>query len=150
MLLEKQELQYLQVSNVFNNADIVSEDTKQKVLEAVEKLHYIPNMNAKLLKSNRKNTIGLFVTSLQGDFYKILTQAIHLQCKLNDYLLNIYVSNDNSPDEIYRMIIASGVAGAIIYHEDLTGDYVKRIAQLIFQWYLLIEIVREKIFQEYL
>jgi DNA-binding LacI/PurR family transcriptional regulator len=61
------------VSNVFNNADIVSEDTKQKVLEAVEKLHYIPNMNAKLLKSNRKNTIGLFVTSLQGDFYKVLT-----------------------------------------------------------------------------
>ena len=43
-------------------------------------------------------------------------------------MLNIYVSNDNSPDEIYRMIIASGVAGAIIYHEDLTGDYVKRIA----------------------
>ncbi len=116
------------VSNVFNNADIVSEETKQKVLAAVEKLHYIPNMNAKLLKSNRKNTIGLFLTSLQGDFYKVLTQAIHLQCKLNNYLLNIYVSNDNSPDEIYRMIIASGVAGAIIYHEDLTGDYVKRIA----------------------
>lgn len=116
------------VSNVFNNADIVSEETKQKVLDAVEKLHYIPNMNAKLLKSNRKNTIGLFLTSLQGDFYNVLTQAIHLQCKLNNYLLNIYVSNDNSPDEIYRMIIASGVAGAIIYHEDLTGDYVKRIA----------------------
>ena len=38
------------VSNVFNNADIVSEETKQKVLDAVEKLHYIPNMNAKLLK----------------------------------------------------------------------------------------------------
>ena len=116
------------VSNVFNNGDIVSEETKQKVLEAVEKLHYIPNMNAKLLKSNRKNTIGLFVTSLQGDFYNVLTQAIHLQCKLNNYMLNIYVSNDNSPDEIYRMIIASGVAGVIIYHEDLTGDYVKRIA----------------------
>ena len=112
------------VSNVFNNADIVSEETKQRVLAAVEKLHYIPNMNAKLLKSNRKNTIGVFLTSLQGDFYRVLTQAIHLQCNL----LNIYVSNDNSPDEIYRMIIASGVAGAIIYHEDLTGDYVKRIA----------------------
>ena len=116
------------VSNVFNRADIVSEETKQKVLLAVEKLHYIPNMNAKLLKSNRKNTIGLFLTSLQGDFYKVLIQAVHLQCKLNNYMLNIYVSNGNSPDEIYRMIIASGVAGAIIYHEDLTGDYVKRIA----------------------
>lgn len=116
------------VSNVFNRADIVSEETKQKVLLAVEKLHYIPNMNAKLLKSNRKNTIGLFLTSLQGDFYKVLIQAVHLQCKLNNYMLNIYVSNGNSPDEIYRMIIASGVAGTIIYHEDLAGDYVKRIA----------------------
>ena len=116
------------VSNVFNRADIVSEETKQKVLLAEEKLHYIPNMNAKLLKSNRKNTIGLFLTSLQGDFYKVLIQAVHLQCKLNNYMLNIYVSNGNSPDEIYRMIIASGVAGAIIYHEDLAGDYVKRIA----------------------
>ena len=37
------------VSNVFNNADIVSEETKQRVLAAVEKLNYIPNMNAKLL-----------------------------------------------------------------------------------------------------
>ena len=70
------------VSNVFNNADIVSEETKQKVLDAVEKLHYIPNMNAKLLKSNRKNTIGLFLTSLQGDFYKVLTHGpFHLMDK---------------------------------------------------------------------
>lgn len=84
------------VSNVFNNADIVSEETKQKVLNAVEKLHYIPNMNAKLLKSNRKNTIGLFLTSLQGDFYKVLTQAIHLQCKLNNYMLNIYIRPQNT------------------------------------------------------
>ena len=29
------------VSNVFNNGDIVSEETKQKVLEAVEKLHFV-------------------------------------------------------------------------------------------------------------
>ncbi len=116
------------VSNVFNNADIVSDATKEKVLAAVEKLHYIPNMNAKLLKTNRKNTIGLFLTSLQGDFYNVLTQAIHLQCKLNNYMLNIYVSNENTPDEIYRMIIASGVAGAIVYHEELTGEYVNRIA----------------------
>ena len=81
------------VSNVFNNGDIVSEETKQKVLEAVEKLHYIPNMNAKLLKSNRKNTIGLFVTSLQGDFYNVLTQAIHLQWKYIIYLICLIIKS---------------------------------------------------------
>ena len=56
------------VSNVFNNGDIVSEETKQKVLEAVEKLHYIPNMNAKLLKSNRKNTYRTFCNKFTGGF----------------------------------------------------------------------------------
>ena len=42
------------VSNVFNRADIVSEETKQKVLLAVEKLHYIPNMNANYLSLTEK------------------------------------------------------------------------------------------------
>ena len=43
------------------------------------------------------------------------------------------------------MIIASGgVAGAIIYHEDLTGDYVKESRQSIFQWYLLTENSKDK------
>ena len=64
-------------------------------------------------------------------------------------MLNIYVSNDNSPDEIYRMIIASGVAGAIIYHEDLTGDYVKRIATVNIPMVLLTETVKTKTFQVY-
>lgn len=54
------------VSNVFNNGDIVSEETKQKVLEAVEKLHYIPNMNAKLLKSNRKKYYRTFCNKFTG------------------------------------------------------------------------------------
>ena len=45
------------VSNVFNNGDIVSEETKQKVLEAVEKLHYIPNMNAKCVPKMKRVSI---------------------------------------------------------------------------------------------
>jgi LacI family purine nucleotide synthesis repressor len=48
------------VSNVLNGVDVVSEDKKRRVMAAVEKLKYVPNMNAKLLKSSRKNTIGLF------------------------------------------------------------------------------------------
>lgn len=116
------------VSNVLNNVDIVSDERKQKVLAAVEKLKYVPNMNAKFLKSNKKNTIGLFLTSVQGDFYRMLIQSIHLQCKLKGYLLNIYISNENTSDEIYGMIISSGVEGAIVLNERLHDEYVGRIA----------------------
>lgn len=115
------------VSNVLNNVDIVSEETRQKVLEAVEKLKYVPNMNAKFLKSNKKNTIGLFLSSIQGDYYRLLMQAVHLQCKIKNYQLNIYISNENTSEEIYGMIISSGVEGAIVLNERLSDEYIERL-----------------------
>lgn len=117
------------VSNVLNNVEVVSEETRKKVLEAVEKLNYVPNMNARSLKSSKKNTIGLFLPSIQGDYYKMLMQAVHLQCRMRGYLLNIYVSNENTSEEIYGMIISSGVEGAIILNERLNDKYIERIAQ---------------------
>lgn len=116
------------VSNVLNNVDVVSEETRNKVLEVVEKLHYVPNMNAKFLKSNKKNTIGLFLSSIQGDFYRDLIQAIHLQCKLRGYQLNIYISNENTSEEVYSMMISSGVEGAIVLNERLSYEYIDRLA----------------------
>jgi LacI family purine nucleotide synthesis repressor len=117
------------VSNVLNQVDIVSEETRRKVLDAVEKLKYVPNMNAKLLKSNKKNTVGLFLSSVQGDYYRMLIQAVHLQCKLKGYMLNIYISNENTGEEIYSMIISSGVEGAIVFNERLQDEYIERIAR---------------------
>ncbi|MFV0343077.1 MAG: LacI family DNA-binding transcriptional regulator [Anaerocolumna sp.] len=117
------------VSNVLNNVDIVSTETKKKVLETVERLKYVPNMNAKFLKSNKKNTIGLFLSSIQGDYYRMLMQAVHLQCKLNNYLLNIYISNENTSEEIYSMIISSGVEGAIVLNERLSDEYIDRLSK---------------------
>lgn len=118
------------VSNVLNGVDIVSEEKKQKVLAAVDKLKYVPNMNAKFLKSNKKNTIGLFLPSIQGDYYRMLLQAVHLQCKAEGYLLNIFVSNENTSDEVYSMIISSGVEGAIILNESLHDEYIGRLAHM--------------------
>lgn len=117
------------VSNVLNQVDIVSEETKQRVLQAVEKLQYVPNVNARLLKSNKKNTIGLFLPSIQGDYYRMLMQSVHLQCRLRGYLLNIYVSNENTSEEIYSMIISSGVEGAIVMNERLHDEYISRISR---------------------
>lgn len=116
------------VSNVLNHVNIVSDEKKQKVFTAVEKLKYVPNMNAKFLKSNKKNTIGLFLPSVQGDFYRMLIQTVHMQCRLKSYLLNIYISNENTSDEIYSMVISSGVEGAIVLNECLHDEYVDRIA----------------------
>lgn len=118
------------VSNVLNGVDIVTEETKQKVLNAVETLKFVPNMNAKLMKTNKRNTIGLFLPSIQGDFYRMLMQEIHMQCKLKGYMLNIYISNENTSEEIYSMITSSGVVGAIVFNEQLHEEYIGRVATI--------------------
>ncbi|MDE7299848.1 MAG: LacI family transcriptional regulator [Lachnospiraceae bacterium] len=115
------------VSNVINNVGNVSKGTKQRVLDVVERLQYVPNMNARSLKANKGNTVGLFLSSIQGDYYRMLTQAIHIQCKIAGFMLNIYVSNENTSEEIYGMIISSGVEGAIIMNESLGSEYIARI-----------------------
>ncbi len=118
------------VSNVINSVDNVSEETRQKVFAAVEKLNYVPNINARYLRIPRKNTLGLFISSIQGEFYKTLVQAIHFQCKMAGYILTIYVSNENTAEEIYDMVTSSGVEGAIIMNENLDDTYMDRIKRL--------------------
>ena len=118
------------VSNVLNNIGNVSPDTAKRVMDTVERLKYVPNLNAKYLKTNKKNTIGLFVSSVQGDFYRQLVQAVHLQCKINGYILNIYVSNENTSEEIYGMVLSSGVEGAIIMNDGLADNYLERLERL--------------------
>lgn len=117
------------VSNVLNKVDVVTESTKKKVLDAVEKLGYVPNMSAKSLKNSKSHTIGLFLRSVQGDYYKHLIQAVHWECKEREYLLNIYVSNVNTSEEVYGMMISSCVEGAIVLNESLGQEHLKRLEE---------------------
>ena len=115
------------VSNVLNGVDVVTEPTRQKVLRAVEKLGYVPNMSAKSLKNSKNRTIGLFLRSIQGDYYRVLMQAIDLECKERNYMLNIYVSNVNTSEEVYGMILSSCVEGAIVLNENLEEEHLSRL-----------------------
>lgn len=117
------------VSNVINNVNNVSAETKARVLDTVERLGYVPNFNARSLKTNKKNTIGLFLSSIQGDYYRQLTQAVHLQCKQAGYVLSIHVSNENTSEEVYGMVVSSGVEGALIMNESLENEHIQRIAR---------------------
>lgn len=118
------------VSNVLNNVNNVSESTKQRVLEAVERLQYVPNSNARALKAVRKKVIGLFLPSVQGDFYRILIQSIHVKCKELGYILNITISNENTSEEIFGLIVSSGVSGAIIMNNYFENAYIERLKVL--------------------
>ena len=115
------------VSKVLNGVLTVRPDTRAAVEKAMERLNYIPNANARSLKGRRADVAGLFLSSIQGEFFSVLAQAIHLQCRMAGYQLNIYVSNDNVSEEIAGMMLSSGVSGAIVFNEGLTPGDARRI-----------------------
>lgn len=52
------------VSRVINNKPDVKEHTRQKVLQAIEDLHFEPNTNAKLLKQKNQDNITIIVKGI--------------------------------------------------------------------------------------
>lgn len=60
------------VSNVLNGSSVVKEETRERVLKAIEELKYYPSAAARSLSSQTTNTIGLVRTELRP-------QNIHIE-----------------------------------------------------------------------
>lgn len=64
------------VSKVLNGASYVSEETRQRVLDAIEKLNFRPNTIARSLKNSRTLTIGLITDDLEGVFTMSMMRGV--------------------------------------------------------------------------
>lgn len=115
------------VSNAINNVDVLHPDTKQHILEVAQRLHYVPNLNGRNLKSQETNVIGLFLTSIKGPYYGVLADSIYQACKNHGYELNIFISDKT--DNMMANILGRRIDGAIILNEWVQEEQVKLIAE---------------------
>src|SRR5918912_3941474 len=64
------------VSHVINNTRFVSEETRAKVLRAVEKCGYYPNAQARGLASGRSHMLGVLLSDIANPFFPELVKSI--------------------------------------------------------------------------
>lgn len=64
------------VSRVINNHPYVNEEKRQKVLDTIEELNYIPNINAIHLKKGKTNLIGVVLPFSNHPYFSQLIQGI--------------------------------------------------------------------------
>ena len=64
------------VSRVLNGTVPVASDTKKRVLDAVEKLNYQPNVFARGLVTNRSGGIGVVVNEISSPYYSGIVRSI--------------------------------------------------------------------------
>lgn len=117
------------VSNIINGKPNASEETKQRVLKAIEELNYTPNYIAKNLKTKRTKTIGVVVEDItvfcapeiidgitkccEEKGYHILLTNLRLYKKFGDS----YYENENFFQTVHREIreLISKQVDGIVY-----------------------------------
>jgi LacI family transcriptional regulator len=79
------------VSHVINSTRYVEPRTKQRVLDAIDKLKYSPNLYARGLVIGKTNTIGLVISDIRNPFYPELIQGTEEIASKNGY--NVFLCN---------------------------------------------------------
>ena len=85
------------VSRVLNNHPDVSEKTKLKVLDIIEKRKFVPNSNAKHLKQQNTNTIGIFVKGTFNFLFHSILEKIQPLIEDSGYITVVnYLDEDEN------------------------------------------------------
>ncbi|MFD3158450.1 LacI family DNA-binding transcriptional regulator [Haloimpatiens sp. FM7330] len=119
------------VSRVLNNIDVVNEETKKKVLEAIKKLQYRPNIVARSLKTQRTSTIGMIIPDISSQFYPEIVRGAEDVANIYNY--NIMLCNtdlDLDKEMEYLKVLREKMVDGILY---MSNSLQPKIVELIEQ-----------------
>lgn len=121
------------VSRVMNGNYPVKEETRIKVLDAIDKLNYIPNMQARELTRQKSATIGVVIPSITNMFFPEVISGI--ESYLKDKALSILLTcTNNDAEEEKRCInnlVSRNVSGIIVIGpntKNITNKFYNNIA----------------------
>lgn len=64
------------ISNVLNKPDLVAPETRQRVLDAIDKLGWVRNESARQLRAGRSASIGLVVMDIANPFFSDMARGV--------------------------------------------------------------------------
>src|SRR5213078_1366439 len=101
------------VSRVLNNASVVKNTTRARVMRAIEELKYHPNLHARHLAGGKSTTIGVIVSNLENPFFFDIYKTVENDAHLAGY--EVVVANTDYRSEqlvsSIRLMIGRRVAG---------------------------------------
>jgi len=82
------------VSHVLNATRFVEEETRQKVLQAIQELNYRPSAAARSLTTKRTGTVGIVVSDISNPFFGELLLGVEEVLRPHNYALMICNTNE--------------------------------------------------------
>ncbi len=120
------------VSRVLNDNGRFSDETKRRVLDAVEKLGYRSNVLAKSLRTMKTYSVGVIVPDITNEFFSKLVLGIENYCYPKGYLVYICNTSEDREKELESVanMEARGVDG-LIDLGGVAGEIAKSFARKV-------------------
>jgi len=101
------------VSHVINKTRHVDKETNDRVLEAIEKLNYTPNIFARGLRGKKIRVIGVIISDIRESFFSEVVKAIELTAYGEGYSVMLCDSEDDPlKEQLYiNMLLQNGIEG---------------------------------------
>lgn len=118
------------VSRVVNNQSEISEETRQRVLAAIERLGYRPSKVARALVTQRTDTVGLILGDIANPFFSEVARGVLQTAQAKGYDVFLCNSDYNPEQEIHALhsLADHNVDGMIIFPCWQNKDELKSFA----------------------
>lgn len=103
------------VSHVINKTRHVEDDTKSKILQAIDTLNYTPNLFARSLKGKGTKLLGVIITDIRDSFFAEVLKSIEFTALEKGYNVILCDSENEWEKERFYLntFIAKGLDGII-------------------------------------
>ena len=107
------------VSRVINNDARVSEETRRRVQEVINRLGFQPNVMARSLAGGKSHILGLVipvgVSALFVDpYFPLLIQGVSSACNARDYSVVLWLAEPEYERRMMREILHNGLVSGVI------------------------------------
>ena len=118
------------VSRTFTPGASVSDDTRQRVLEAAKSLGYRPNALARSLISGRSRIIGLVVAYLENHFYPIVIEQLSRALQAHGYHVMLFMTQPGQQDQVINEILQYKMDGVVLASVTLSSHIAEECANI--------------------
>lgn len=118
------------VSRVLNDVDVVNDETKKKVMDAIKKLGYRPNIVARSLKTQKTKTIGIVIPDISSAFYPEIVRGAEDVANIYNY--NIILCNtdlDSEKEKEYLRVLKEKMVDGMIYMSNSLADEILELTR---------------------
>jgi len=117
------------VSRVLNNSGYFSQESKDRVEAAAAELHYVPNLLARSLRSNRTQTLGLVLSDITNPFWTTVARGVEDAASEQGFTVILCNTDEKERKqaEYLAVLLRKRVDGILLVPARSTPEAVKMI-----------------------